>query len=102
MDPAFPYKGLNVEVSHAKDNVESKQHPKAGEKDQFAIEMDHLALCIIHNKIPYTKGEEGLQDMRIMEAIYESAKSGKKVKLTTITTLDTFRGDDPESIKPSA
>ena len=47
------------------------------------------------NQTPYTPGEEGLQDHRIMEAIYESARTGKPVKLPNITTRDTFRGSEP-------
>ena len=50
--------------------------------------MDHMAECVMQNKTPYTPGEEGLQDQRIMEAIYLSAKTGKPVKLPLITTRD--------------
>jgi predicted dehydrogenase len=99
MDPAFPYKGLNVEVSQAKGKVEWKQNPKAGEKNQFALEMDHMALCILQDKTPYTPGEEGLQDHRIMDAIFESAKTGKKVKLNVVTGKDPFRGASPDEFK---
>ena len=48
-------------------------------------------------KTPYTPGEEGLQDQKIMEAIYASAANGKIVTLDTITTTDTFRGMQPEA-----
>jgi predicted dehydrogenase len=43
---------------------------------------------------PYTPGEEGLQDHRIMEAIYESARTGRPVKLQDASKLDAFRGPD--------
>jgi hypothetical protein len=33
------------------------------------------------NKEPLTPGEEGLRDLKIMMAIYESARAGKTVKL---------------------
>jgi predicted dehydrogenase len=51
------------------------------EVDQFAAEMDDLALCILNNKPTIVPGEEGLRDVKIMLAIYEAAKSGKPVKL---------------------
>ncbi|MBS7564518.1 Gfo/Idh/MocA family oxidoreductase [Mucilaginibacter sp. Bleaf8] len=91
MDPAFNYNGLKTEASQAQGKLEFKQNIIVGEKQQFALEMDHFAQCIMENKEPFTPGEEGLQDHKIMEAIYEAARTGKPVKLETITTLDTFR-----------
>jgi len=41
-----------------------------------------MAECVLNNKIPHTPGEEGLQDQRIVEAIYESARRGKVIALT--------------------
>jgi predicted dehydrogenase len=49
--------------------------------DQFAAEMDDFAQCILKNKPSKVPGEEGLRDVKIMEAIYESARSGQPVKL---------------------
>jgi NAD(P)-dependent dehydrogenase (short-subunit alcohol dehydrogenase family) len=47
----------------------------------------------------YTPGEEGLQDHRLMEAIYESAKTGKPVQLMAAapSELDRFRRSPPQS-----
>ncbi|MDB5332767.1 MAG: glucose-fructose oxidoreductase, partial [Phycisphaerales bacterium] len=49
--------------------------------DQFAAEIDAFAQCILTNTPSQTPGEEGLRDVRIMQAIYESAETGKTVKL---------------------
>lgn len=57
--------------------------------------MDHFSDCIQQDKKPFTPGEEGLQDHRIMDAIYQSAAQNKPVALPTITTIDTFRGPEP-------
>ncbi|MEO5996061.1 MAG: Gfo/Idh/MocA family oxidoreductase [Chitinophagaceae bacterium] len=95
MDPAFPYKGLKMEVSHAEGKVEWKENPSLGEKDQFSLEIDHMSRCVLENKTPYTPGEEGLQDQVIMEAIYESARLGKPVTLKKIDGIDVFRGSAP-------
>jgi predicted dehydrogenase len=96
MDPAFSYKGLQVELSQAKGNLEWKQNPSMVEKNQFAIEMDHFSECIRENKQPYTPGEEGMQDNKIMEAIYKSAAEGKVIELEKHTGLDKFRGEKPK------
>jgi predicted dehydrogenase len=49
--------------------------------NQFAAEMDDFAQCITNNKPSKVSGEEGLRDVKIMMAIYESARTGKPVKL---------------------
>jgi len=96
MDPAFDYRGLKMEVSKAENKLEWKQYPMLEEKNQFALEMDHLSMCIINDKKPYTPGEEGLQDMKIIEAIYTSAREGKLVQLEKFQGKDVFRGTEPK------
>jgi predicted dehydrogenase len=49
--------------------------------NHFALEMDHFSHCVLNDKNPKTPGEEGLQDLKIITAIYEAAKSGGTVKL---------------------
>ena len=98
VDPAFAYKGLEAEASYAEGTIEHREHPKVTAKDQFALELDHMAQCVLENRKPYTPGEEGLQDQRIMEALYASAASGKPVKLAVPGggKLDVFRGEAPK------
>jgi predicted dehydrogenase len=50
--------------------------------NQFAAEMDDFAQCIMNNKPSKVSGEEGLRDVKIMTAIYDSARTSKPVKLT--------------------
>jgi predicted dehydrogenase len=49
--------------------------------DHFQAEMDAFASCILEGKPTTVPGEEGRRDLRIMMAIYESAASGKTIKL---------------------
>ena len=96
IDNAFAYGGLVLEEGWFKEGAEQTlKHSVAKEKNQFAVEMDHMADCVKNNKQPYTKGEEGLQDQIIMEAIYKSAKTGKEVKLKEYKGKDVFRGTKP-------
>ncbi|RXK46566.1 Gfo/Idh/MocA family protein [Aquirufa rosea] len=48
------------------------------------IQMDEFAAIIHDNKVPKipVDGEEGLKDMKIIEAIFEAVKTGKKVSLS--------------------
>lgn len=48
---------------------------------QQARQMDDDALSIIQSKPVMVPGEEGLRDIRIVEAIYKSAKNKESVKL---------------------
>ena len=95
LNPAFAYHGIKMKYSLY--NQELKQEiahePQLEEKDQFAAEMDHFALCVQKNLKPHTPGEEGLQDQRITDAIYESARTGKAVKLSPPSSPT--RGPDP-------
>ena len=52
--------------------------------NQFAAEMDDFAQCIMMKKPSKVSGEEGLRDVKIMMAIYESARTGKPVKLANL------------------
>lgn len=52
-------------------------------KTHQTVQMDEFAAIILEGKqapIP-VDGEEGLKDMKIIDAIFEAAKSGKKIKL---------------------
>ncbi|MCW3062370.1 MAG: oxidoreductase domain protein [Capsulimonas sp.] len=99
LDPAFSYEGLRPELSYAEDDKEFRQTPQVGQKNQFALELDHMAQCVINDHTPFTPGEEGLQDHRIMAAIYESARTGKPVQLPVQTKRDAFRGPEPMDAK---
>ncbi len=42
-------------------------------------EIAHFVECIKEKKEPSSSGEKGLGIMRILDAIYESAKTGREV-----------------------
>jgi predicted dehydrogenase len=75
LSPAYSYGGIQGRRSDG----ELINFPAM---DQFAAEMDDFAQCIMTNKPSKISGEEGLRDVKIMTAIYDSARSGKPVKLT--------------------
>lgn len=50
--------------------------------DQWRLrKLDDFAQCILEGRPTKVPGEEGLQDVRILQAIYESARTGKVVAL---------------------
>lgn len=50
-------------------------------KNQQAKQMDEDAFAILNKKTLIVPGEEGLRDIRIVEAIYKAAKNGGSVKI---------------------
>jgi predicted dehydrogenase len=78
VDPAYEYaEGLGYTLT-----VGGKSQRKAiGKRDQFAPELLHFSDCILRNRTPEPSGEEGLQDVRIVQALYESAEIGRAVQV---------------------
>ena len=74
LEPAYSYGGIRGRRSDGKEII-------AEEIDQFAAEMDNFAQCILTNATSKVSGEEGLRDIRILMAVYESIKTGQPVKL---------------------
>lgn len=96
IDKAFAYKGQKLSTAKAEGKLERQEEIGIAEVNQFATEMDHFSDCIINNKKPFTPGEEGLQDHTLMEAIYESARTGKPVKLTHAKSNSSLYGPEPD------
>jgi predicted dehydrogenase len=82
MNPAYAYHGIKLKVSRVVEGREQASDIQIEEKNQFTAELDHFAQCVQQNRDVHTPGEEGLQDQRIMEAIYESARTHRPVKLS--------------------
>jgi predicted dehydrogenase len=78
VDPAYEYaEGLVYELT-----VNGKTTRKRTRKrDQFAPELVHFSECILNDRQPEPSGEEGLQDVRIIQALYESSETGKPVAI---------------------
>jgi len=49
--------------------------------DEFALELDAFATCIQEGRRPEPDGEQGLRDIIIINAIYQSVKKGGTVKI---------------------
>jgi predicted dehydrogenase len=52
--------------------------------DQFAPELIYFSDCIIHDRAPEPSGNEGLADVRVINAIYESAEIGCAVRIEPV------------------
>lgn len=75
LSPFQAYSGINGEMS---DGIKLNERIP----NQQARQMDDDASAIMKKTKPLVPGEEGLRDIRIVEAIHRSAKEKKRVSLT--------------------
>lgn len=73
LQPAFLYNGLQGRTSEGPMNLTPV--------NQQAAQIDDFAFCIQNNTPSRVPGEMGLRDVEILMAIYESARTGKRVQL---------------------
>ena len=64
-----------------RDDKDTKSLIDIAPKNHFASEMDHMADCVLTGATPRTPDEEGLRDMRIMEAIHRAAEGHTSVRI---------------------
>ena len=95
LDPAFGYANLQMQIGRQVGAADSTEHRQFPPRNQFAVEMDHFADCIRADRVPHTPGEEGLQDQRIIAAIYQAAASNSVVTMPKSDRLDATRGPAP-------
>jgi predicted dehydrogenase len=76
MQPSTGYGPIRGRTNKGELTQEHKTHQ--------TVQMDEMAEIILNNKQPVVPvdGEEGLKDLKIMDAIYAAVKSGKKISLS--------------------
>jgi predicted dehydrogenase len=90
MDPAYEMVGdLKTEVT-VDGRTRRTTFPK---RDQFGAELVYFSDCVRNNKEPEPGGLEGMADVRIINALLKSQKTGESIKLTA---LDVGKRPDQE------
>lgn len=78
VEPAFDYaNGLEHYLTIEKDT----RHRSFEKRDQFAPQLVYFSRCVLNDEDPGPSGAEGIADVRVVEAILLSAKTGKVVTL---------------------
>jgi len=77
-DPAYEYA---MAIKHHLTIGEKKAARTFPKRDHFAAELVYFSDCVISDKEPEPSGQEGMADVRIVEAIYESARTKRAVRL---------------------
>jgi glucose-fructose oxidoreductase len=76
-EPIQQYTGNRLWLTHGRTKQEIAYTPV----NHFAAEMDAFSDSIQNNKPVLTPGEEGLNDLKVIEAAYQSAELGKPVRI---------------------
>lgn len=81
VDPAYEFsEALRHELT-----IGGKKSSRMFDKrDQVAPELIYFSDCILHDRQPEPSGVEGLADVRIIRAIEESARSGRRVAIEPV------------------
>jgi len=61
-----------------------KQRRRFARRDQFAAELLYFSDCIRTGREPEPSGRDGLADVRIIRALYESARTGAPVRIAPV------------------
>ena len=77
MEPGTPYDGHRMTIR--KDGVTAPRPVTPA--NQFVGQLDHLSQCVLSGREPIVPGEEGLADLRVIEAVYRSAREGRAVAM---------------------
>ncbi|RYZ30887.1 MAG: Gfo/Idh/MocA family oxidoreductase [Chitinophagaceae bacterium] len=73
LSPAYPYSGVKGKTANGE--------MRFPEVNQQALQMDEFALCIKEGRPSNISGEEGRQDVKILQAIYKAMQTGERVMI---------------------
>jgi predicted dehydrogenase len=78
LEPAYEYAEGNELFLTIDDET---SHESFRKRDQFAPELVYFSNCVLNDEEPEPSAEEGLCDVRVIEAILESVKSERPIQL---------------------
>jgi predicted dehydrogenase len=77
LDNAFGYQGQELCIRRPDRSADQRITPV----NHFAAEMDHFSECVVKGTDPLTSGEDGLADMRVVEAIGKASATGDRIRI---------------------
>ncbi|EKU81839.1 Gfo/Idh/MocA family protein [Massilia timonae] len=82
LEPATAYSGQRMWVGGERSDKTLVTPPPGPYANQWVGQLDHMAQCVKENRETIVPGEEGLRDIRIIEAVYRSAREQKRIGLS--------------------
>jgi len=78
-EPATAYSGQQLRLNR---DWRTQDHAAPETSlNQFSGQLDHLSHCVMTGQEPIVPGEEGLRDMRLIEAIYQAARERRSISV---------------------
>jgi predicted dehydrogenase len=108
LEPAYTHSGRRVLTQETRRGEHRQTFP---DRDQVAPELVYFADCILRDLEPEPSGWEGLHDVAIIEAILDSARTGRKIALdleprrqrpTRVQAIDKPPAREPAPIRAEA
>lgn len=97
LEPGFDYHEKPTLIS----KIDGKEKQTTfGKTDQFGGEIEYFSQCVLERREPEPSGYEGLADIRIVQALLESMRSQKPVKLAPYQKKN--RPDEQQKMDKSA
>jgi predicted dehydrogenase len=81
LEPATAYSGQRMWVGNERSDKTEVKPPPGPYANQWVGQLDHMSQCVLQNREPLVPGEEGLRDMRIIDAVYRSAREQQRIVL---------------------
>ena len=78
LDPAYEYEMALRQQLTVNEKTTSRTF---AQRDQFAPELLYFSDCVMTDREIEPSGQDGMADVRVIEALYRSAKIGKPVKI---------------------
>lgn len=80
LDPATSNGNLRMNVTQT--NPRGRTEKLLLNTDQIVAQFDHFSDCVTQDQTPLTPGEEGLRDLRVIEALYKSVQERRPISLS--------------------
>ncbi|AKI99130.1 putative dehydrogenase [Archangium gephyra] len=97
LENAYDYKGkMTLELE-----TKGKKKRTLPARDQIGPEISYFSDCILHGREVEPSGWEGLADVRIIRALYESAETGRPVRLEPFEKRQRPTGEQEQRLPPT-
>jgi glucose-fructose oxidoreductase len=98
VEPAFQFRATLKHRLTVGDETTEEEFP---ERDQVAPELLHFSRCILEDEDPEPSGLHGLADVRIIQAVYRSARDGGRPIPLEPVTPERYPDASQEDYRPA-
>lgn len=101
VSPCFTF-GPEIAITYVEKTAQGSQTHRFEPVDQFANETQYFSDCILNDRRPEADAEEGLLDMRVLDAIKRSLDTGTIIGLEPVTRRQKIIANQSRAIPAGA